>query len=472
MATYAFSGATAPINAVGQKHKFRFTGTWVAGESWTTEIVSTLSGNFILGKGNIAGQAYTYGMSLRDRAYLSLGSNFALSTNGDVTLWEEQDAGSAIVSYTSQFGQQDTVRGFATMQGKLAVFAKYSIQIWQIDADPALFSLLQTLNNSGTIASLSIQSIGDLDVYYLDRTGVRSLRTKEANLNAYVDDIGTPIDSLIRADLVAIGVPYVDDSGACSVIESTTKQYWLFLGTSIYVLSSFPGSKIQAWSRFLPTYAIDKTPNAANYDAGGLVTYTLVLGRSYYWTKGAGETQLVNGSNVLTESGGFDIDGLVATVTGTPFAVVAGTLTENREWAPVKMLSHGGQIFAMSSNTEVMRYGGADNTTYDHCRLQFELPWLDLKMISDNKQILAVDAAFSGDWLGEYGVNPRGTSLFKVFDRGSPTSPLMVNDSTFDVGRFPVSGFGTHVKFRGTCWNNAAVKFGKLSLVYNLGNKK
>lgn len=246
--SFPFSGGVLTIPAYGQREKIRFVGTWADGETWKIPFTSTLTGNFTVGAGNVANKTIACGLKLRNRMYLGIGTDFALSSNGDPTLWEEQDAGAAVIQYLSQFGPQDTIQGFASMQGRLAVISKLSAQIWSIDADPALFALQQTLDNTGTPAPLSIRSIGDLDVYYLDYVGIRSLRAKESTLNAYINGIGIAIDLLIRQALLNY-----DASQACAVVEPTTKQYWLYLNGDIYVLSNYPESKIVAWSTYKAT---------------------------------------------------------------------------------------------------------------------------------------------------------------------------------------------------------------------------
>jgi hypothetical protein len=471
MATFAFASGFYGTAPFGQESKVRFVGTWIAGEQWTILFSATLTGAFTLGAGNIAGKDFVTALTLRNRVYLGFESSFAMSENGDVTHWEEQNPGTAVISFLSQFGSQDTVVGFAAFNGKLVVFGKQSIQIWDINADPAQFALLQTLDQSGTIASLSIQSIGDLDVLYLDRTGIRSVQAKTLTNNAFIDDVGIAVDSLVKSDLNTIGINV--DTGAVAIVEPSSKQYWLFLRDEIYVLSRHPGSKIQAWSKIIPSYQIAVNPNAANYDASGNVTYNILVDNQYYWVPGSGETQLVFGSTNLTSAFGFVASGGgVATVTGTPLAAVTGTLYRAFSWSPIKFTIHNGQVYALSSNYEVIRYGGSDNNTYDHSRLFFELPWMDLKMPSTIKQDLAMDAVISGKWLIEYAVNPQQTNFHQVILRGNPTSPNSLNDSTYDKGRFALSGTGTRIKIRGTTYTDFPCVFGAMSLVYNQANKK
>lgn len=337
---FAFIVGTASVPAFGSKTKVRFGGTWVAGDSWTTRFVSTLSGNFTLGKGNIAGQVYTCGFKLRDRVFVGFDNSFALSSIVDApTLWEEQNAGAAVIEFVSQFGPQNTVTAFASLQGRLVVVGEQSIQIWQPDADPNLFSLQQTLDNTGTSSPLSVQNIGDLDVLYLDITGIRSLRAKEITLNAEVNDVGTPIDLLIRAALLGY-----DLSGVCAIVEPVTRQYWIYINGTIYVLSKHSESKITAWSTFLATYSSAGVQTAftpQKFVVHNSQVYARASNRKIY-LYGGSDNNTYDNAQVIIETSWMDLKdpgvGKQATGVGAAFKgnwkievgmdPIAGTLTE------------------------------------------------------------------------------------------------------------------------------------------------
>lgn len=245
------------VPAYGQREQFLFGGTWLAGDIWQLLIAST-AGNITFGAGTFSttlnstliGLTPTVCFTYRERVYVGLGSYFAFSENEDPTSWEEQAPGAGFIPYLSQYGGQDAIVAFGQLQGRLAVFASQTIQLWNTDADPAAFALIQTLDNAGTSAVLSVQQLGDYDVIYLDRTGFRSLRAKEVTNNAYVDDgIGSPIDELIQA-VTKSGISL---SGSCGVVDPETKNYWCFVRDTIYVLSRSLGGKIQAWSTYKAT---------------------------------------------------------------------------------------------------------------------------------------------------------------------------------------------------------------------------
>jgi len=248
---HAWTAGTKARLAASEGDEFMFAGDWVAGETWSITFTNTAS-SFLVGKGNLTNRTLTSAIVHRDRAYIASSDRFLYSNVGDVTQWEEHDFG-GFVGYNTQFGTNDSVQSFAIYQGKLVVFGKETTQIWQVDADPANFALQQTLQNIGTKAPNSVGTIGELEVLFLANNGVRSLRTREQSLNAYVSDLGSPIDTLIQAALS--GLTDAQIAASCHVVEPGSNRYWLFLNESIYVLSYFPISKVVAWSIYAPTYS-------------------------------------------------------------------------------------------------------------------------------------------------------------------------------------------------------------------------
>ncbi len=259
---FAFGSGQTAIPGYGDRWLFGFSGTWsvvgpIVPERWQI-LLATSEGNITLGIGNfsinadltLAIPSATVALVYRERAYVGVVSQVNYSDNDNITGWEEQDPGAGFIRYLSQYGAQDAVVGLALIQGRVAFLGRRSIQIWNVDADPANFSLAQVLDNTGTFAKLSVQQQGDFDVIYLDDTGVRSLRTKEVTLGAYIDDIGSPIDEFIRTALDSLSE--IQKATSCGIVEPATKNYWLFVKDTLYVLSRHPSSKISAWSTYEP----------------------------------------------------------------------------------------------------------------------------------------------------------------------------------------------------------------------------
>jgi hypothetical protein len=155
--------------------------------------------------------------------------------------------GAGFINLFNSFTGGEKLKALAAYAGKLAIFARNTIQVWSMDVDPARNQQLQVLDNIGTIAPRSVQQIGDVDVFFLADSGIRSLRSRDVNNIAFSADIGNPVDELVTADMRALGA---DAENAIGVIEPTEGRYWLILGGKIYVFSHFSSSQVSAWSTY------------------------------------------------------------------------------------------------------------------------------------------------------------------------------------------------------------------------------
>lgn len=158
-------------------------------------------------------------------------------------------------SLSSQTGQSDTLVALAPYQNALAVFSRRATQIWRVVAgDPVDNTPMQFLDNIGTMAPRSAVNFGELDVFFLSDTGIRSLRARDASNAAVVFDVGTSIDPLVIAQLKAENE--VTAAKAVGVIEPREGRYLLAFGNTVYVYSFFPASNISAWTTYEPGFAI------------------------------------------------------------------------------------------------------------------------------------------------------------------------------------------------------------------------
>ena len=265
-------GASTNYNSQCTNTITRGTYDWTVGAAWTVTAASVVSGQFItLGKGNLAGQSPTCCLTYNNKVYLGSGAELLFSGVGTAIGYEQQDVGAGTLNFLQYSPYVDAVVGLAAYQGRLAVFGSNNIQIWAMDANPANNQLTQTLLNTGTIAGLSCVGLGDIDVLYLNNTGYRSLRVRDSSLNAYVADIGSPIDQLVQADVLAAAVP----SAACSITDPQTGRYWGFVNSKIYVLSYYPNTKIAAWSTYTPIDNMGVNFVPVKFDIYGKQVYVL-----------------------------------------------------------------------------------------------------------------------------------------------------------------------------------------------------
>lgn len=384
-----FTSGLDAITGSGPEWTVTFAGTWRQCDRPTIILTDTASGEQTqYGAGDTTGIEasflYTYG----HRVY-ALSEDYAyFSAIGFPAVFNDPNAvGNGYIQMSGYYAEPQSLVAMAHYQGRLAFMAKNTVQVWITNSDPTLFQQSQVLENLGTFAPLTVQSIGDLDVIMLHSSGVRSLRARDSSLNAFVIDIGSPIDQLIIDALES--QESFEQPNACSVVELTTNRYWLFVKDTIYVLSYFPNNKIVAWSTYLPTYE----------EAG--VTYT---------------------------------------------------------FTPEKMVAYEGQVYVRDIYGKFYLYGGTNNATYDNCTATLETPWLDNKRPASSKFAKALDYAIGGQWKASYGLDPLVGNLSKV-------GTLL--KSSFDIGRVPITGRGTHFKLKFESQGATAAKVSEIIYHYN-----
>jgi hypothetical protein len=148
------------------------------------------------------------------------------------------------------------------LENQLAAMTRRNIRLYNLSADATTIALVQPVDNTGTIAARSVLGFGSIDLFYLADSGIRSLRPRDTTNAAFVEDIGTAIDTFVRAHIDTLSSAVY--SRAVSVMEPRDDRFWLSIDGRIYVLSYFPNSSISAWTYFEPPAAI--TDFARVYD--------------------------------------------------------------------------------------------------------------------------------------------------------------------------------------------------------------
>jgi hypothetical protein len=198
------------------------------------------------------------------------------SAIGTAEIWNTDDddnPGANFIAMATEDGGSETITGLGIFQKNLAVLSDNVVQIWSMRADPTLNEQLQVLFNTGTFATESVIPFGHEDLAYLDSTGIRSLRARVGLADlASVDDVGTPIDTYVQSYID--GLTSTQRAAACAVIDRDGRL-WMAVGTRIFVYTSFPRAKINAWSTYEPGFSIDAmlTLNRRVYVRSGDVIY-------------------------------------------------------------------------------------------------------------------------------------------------------------------------------------------------------
>lgn len=165
------------------------------------------------------------------------------------------DIGAGFINMSNQTSGSNTLTAVEPYQDKLAIFSRRVIQIWFMDTNPDNNINTQILYNTGTRAPRSVVAYGDLDVFYLSDTGVRSIRARDSTNSASVNDVGTPVDLFIAEYLKTLTEEQIVK--AIGLVEPIDSRYMLAVGRRIFVFSYFPSKKISAWTYYEMDYDID-----------------------------------------------------------------------------------------------------------------------------------------------------------------------------------------------------------------------
>jgi hypothetical protein len=243
-----------PTGGAGEEYEFTVGGTWAIGDKITISLTNNTSGVVTqVGAGYVTGVIPTFVFTFNEKVYALSAATVYFSAINDPTTWNNPTGNNnGFIQLSDWYATAENLVAASPYQGRLAFFSRFTIQIYIIDANVANWQQQQVLQNIGTLAPFSVVNLGDLDVMFLADTGVRSLRARDLTLNAFVNDLGSPIDSLVRANINANGV--VSSMNAQGVADPETGRYWLWLNDVIYVLSYYPTNQITAWSTYETTY--------------------------------------------------------------------------------------------------------------------------------------------------------------------------------------------------------------------------
>lgn len=243
------TGGVDAVDAVAQIVKAVFSGTFESTDLFTL----TLNGVDY----SLTGRAAATGTTVfvrEQRVWSPVGSVVNYCSLADATIWDPAAAAPAdagFLNISSEVEGNEDIVGGGRYQNLTALFSQDSITLYQLDTDPTKFVFDQWLENTGTRAPKSIVRYGNDDAFYLDHTGIRSLRARDASNAPFVSDIGNAVDPFVQDYVKTLPTTTVRD--AIAVIEPLDGRYWLILGDKIIVLSYFPGAKISAWTYYEPT---------------------------------------------------------------------------------------------------------------------------------------------------------------------------------------------------------------------------
>lgn len=250
------AGGVAAVAAVAQVNTLTVGGTFepfdrfgVRLQSGTSTLTTEYFGNYAKPWGT-ASCCKTH----KRKVYVGAGSIEHFCAVNDATAWNvDTDPGAGFQNLSNHIGGSEDLLSLETYQGRLAAFARRAVQLWTMQDDDDLNNPDQFLENTGTRSPRSALEYGGNDVFYLDDSGIRSLKARDASNNAFVSDVGVAIDNLIR-EFVASGVTVEEIEAAVSIIDPVDGRFWMALSDRIFVYSFFPNVKISAWSWYEPGF--------------------------------------------------------------------------------------------------------------------------------------------------------------------------------------------------------------------------
>jgi hypothetical protein len=220
-----------------------------------------------------------------NRVFAPIGPALYYCALNDPTDWTDTAAsiGAGLIGVsTDSDGAQDII-GIAEYSTLTAVFSNSATVIYALGTDAALFERVQSLDNSGTISGRSVLNYGAIDLFYLDTTGIRSLRARDSSEAAFVSDAGTAFDPFVQETIATLPPGVVQNS--TSVIQPDTGAYWLALGSRILVLTNYPGADVRAWTYIEPGFTPDTFlrdgPRLFVRDATTIYAYGGLSGTTY-----------------------------------------------------------------------------------------------------------------------------------------------------------------------------------------------
>ena len=249
--TKTFDGGSLGVTGQGKKIVITVAGTVEVGDKFNIKL-----GERNFGYANKPTGLVSALLTLKKKLYATSETILFFSAIDAPMKWEpDVDIGAGFINMFNEFTGGEKLRALASYSDRLAILARTTIQIWNVDVDPARNSQVQVLDNIGVLAPESVTQVGDVDVFFLADSGIRSLRSRDINNIAFSADVGNPIDDLVLADIRALGAAA---EGCLGLIDPTDGRYWLVMGEKVYVFSHFSGSKISAWSTYAPGFEIKR----------------------------------------------------------------------------------------------------------------------------------------------------------------------------------------------------------------------
>lgn len=250
---------------------------------------------------------------------------FAVGKDGDVVRYcctgrprdwsTTEDAGFLPTGMNARGDRTATALGL--QRGRLGVLTRDSCQLWTIDPDPNNMGLYDVVENVGSSFPKTVANVAG-DLYFLSDYGVRSITTQVYTENLVDEDVGSPVDSLVRqaiADAQASGIE------PRAFYFYGTGQFVLGFGSHLFVYSISKTAKIAAWSHYYLQFEVDAVAElgkrlyfrsgneiyafdeTAYTDAG--IQYEVMIELPWMDFKRPGELKMIHGIDAVLEGDAY-----------------------------------------------------------------------------------------------------------------------------------------------------------------------
>lgn len=139
----------------------------------------------------------------------------------------------------------EPISAIGLYRSNLVVFNTEGFQMWQVDADPQNFALLDALP-LGCPYNKSLEAVGN-DLMFCSEEGVRNIGIAGASTNLQAGVFGKQVDPVVKAGLAGLA----DDDDMISLYYPGAGQYWLIFGAEAFVLTMNGGKRDMSWSRYV-----------------------------------------------------------------------------------------------------------------------------------------------------------------------------------------------------------------------------
>lgn len=299
----------------------------------------------------------TFVKTVGSKVYSTAGSILHFSGIKEPTQWTTDAIGAGFINMASENSGSEQLTAVERYQSLLAVFSPSVVQVWYIDPDPELNRQSQILNNTGTFAPRSVAQFGDDDIFYLDGSGLRSLRARDSSNAASTTDIGVPIDALLTAKMDAM--TDTEKASAIGLINPIDKRFWLIMKDEVFVFSFFANAKVSAWTTY----------NLVSYFNGDEIPFTADTAVVFN-----GRVYIRSGADIYVYGGlsGAPVYDQTSAEAWLP-PLDANAPTQQKQWTGVDAAVKGAWQISMALEPTLQEYSEVtayvSETTYNHQRI-------------------------------------------------------------------------------------------------------